>query len=99
MEQGRVDDVFIHPQHPYTKGLLESSPHVEHVDGAGGGQVSGHLPTIPGTVPLPAGWPSGCRFAERCFQAESRCSESRVALTISESREVRCLKILQGVTI
>ena len=35
----------------------------------------------------------------RCFQAESRCSESRVALTISESREVRCLKILQGVTI
>ena len=99
VEQGRVDDVFIHPQHPYTKGLLESSPHVEHVDGAGGGQVSGHLPTIPGTVPLPAGWPSGCRFAERCFQAESRCSESRVALTISESREVRCLKILQGVTI
>jgi peptide/nickel transport system permease protein len=96
VEQGRVEDVFVHPQHPYTKGLLESSPHVEHVDNQLG---EAHLPTIPGTVPLPAGWPSGCRFAERCFQAEARCSEARVPLTISDSREVRCLKSLQGVTL
>ena len=99
VEQGTVDEVFEHPKHPYTKGLLESSPHVEHVSGAGGNQSAGHLPTIPGTVPLPAGWPTGCRFAERCFQAEARCSEARVPLTISDSREVRCLKILQGVTL
>lgn len=99
VEQGRVEDVFVHPQHPYTKGLLESSPHVEHVSGAGGDQHAGHLPTIPGTVPLPAGWPSGCRFAERCFQAEVRCAEARIPLTIGDGREVRCLKVLQGVTI
>lgn len=99
VEQGSVDNVFMHPKHPYTKGLLESSPHVEHVSGAGGDQEVGHLPTIPGTVPLPAGWPAGCRFAERCFQAEARCNDARIPLTIDEGREVRCLKILQGVTL
>ena len=99
IEQGPVEDVFVHPKHPYTKGLLESSPHVEHVDTGGGDLGSGHLPTIPGTVPLPVGWPSGCRFAERCFQAEPRCEEARVPLVIGENREVRCLKILEGVTL
>lgn len=99
IEQGPVEEVFTHPRHPYTKGLLESSPHVEHVDTGGGEAGSGHLPTIPGTVPLPVGWPSGCRFAERCFQAESRCQEARIPLTIGDGREVRCLKILEGVTL
>ncbi len=99
IEQGPVDEVFEHPRHPYTKGLLESSPHVEHVDTGGGHAGSTHLPTIPGTVPLPAGWPNGCRFAERCFQSEPRCEEARIPITIGESREVRCLKILEGVTL
>ncbi len=98
VEQGPVADVFEHPTHPYTKGLLESSPHVEHVDVAGG-VASAHLPTIPGTVPLPAGWPTGCRFAERCFQAEPRCEDARIPLTIGSVREVRCLKALEGVTL
>lgn len=99
IEQGRVEEVFTRPQHPYTKGLLESSPHVEHVDTGGGDAGSGHLPTIPGTVPLPVGWPSGCRFAERCFQAEGRCAEARVPLIITADREVRCLNVLEGVTV
>ncbi len=99
VEQGPVEDVFTHPQHPYTKGLLESSPHVEQVDTGGGNAGSTHLPTIPGTVPLPVGWPAGCRFAERCFQAEPRCEAARVPLTIGPSREVRCLKILEGATL
>ena len=92
IEQGDVETVFKHPKHPYTKGLLSSSPHMEQVDG-------GELPTIPGTVPLPSGWPAGCRFAERCFQAEARCSEARVKIEIGTDREVRCLKPLQGVTL
>ncbi len=94
VEQGDVEDLFTQPTHPYTKGLLESSPHVEHVNAGGGDD---HLPTIPGTVPLPAGWPAGCRFADRCFQAEERCRAARVPLTITPDREVRCLKILEGV--
>ncbi len=58
VEFATVEDLFDHPQHPYTEGLFRSVP-----------KLQGHkerLDTIPGTVPNPAKFPSGCKFHPRC---------------------------------
>jgi oligopeptide/dipeptide ABC transporter ATP-binding protein len=57
-EEGPVDDVFYNPQNPYTEGLLHSIPRL--------GQEVERLAVIPGIVPAPTNWPSGCRFHDRC---------------------------------
>jgi peptide/nickel transport system ATP-binding protein len=58
VEHAPVDRIFARPQHPYTEGLLCAMPKVGH--------ERERLQTIPGTVPPPTSWPSGCRFHERC---------------------------------
>jgi oligopeptide/dipeptide ABC transporter ATP-binding protein len=58
VESGSVEDVLLHPAHPYTKGLLESMPRWEH-DGA-------RLHRIPGQPPSLIDVPSGCAFHPRC---------------------------------
>jgi oligopeptide/dipeptide ABC transporter ATP-binding protein len=50
--------LFEHPMHPYTRGLITSTPVP--------GEVKGRLPTIEGNVPDLIGLPDHCRFAERC---------------------------------
>ncbi len=57
-EEGPVDDVFRNPQNPYTEGLLRSIPRL--------GRRTERLAVIPGVVPSPLDWPSGCRFHTRC---------------------------------
>jgi len=58
VERGTVDDVFSHPAHPYTDGLMRSIPQVE----AKGGRL---LP-ITGQPPNLAAIPAGCPFHPRC---------------------------------
>lgn len=65
VEQAPTAELFADPEHPYTRGLLESIPTLS--SGIGGG-IEGHLPDY--TDP-----PAACRFAERCPHAESKCSE------------------------
>ena len=65
-ESGSVLDIFTHPQHPYTKGLMNAIPHV----GVRGEKMS----TIPGTVPSNPGAMTGCCFAPRCEFAMARCT-------------------------
>jgi oligopeptide/dipeptide ABC transporter ATP-binding protein len=58
VETATVEDLFEKPQHPYTEGLFRSVP-----------RLGGHkerLETIPGTVPNPARFPTGCKFHPRC---------------------------------
>jgi peptide/nickel transport system ATP-binding protein/oligopeptide transport system ATP-binding protein len=57
-EEGPVNDIFHDPQNPYTEGLLRSMPKL--------GEEVERLAVIPGVVPAPTNWPTGCRFAERC---------------------------------
>ncbi|MEV8274168.1 dipeptide/oligopeptide/nickel ABC transporter permease/ATP-binding protein [Microbacterium sp. NPDC077184] len=68
VETGGVRDVLVRPEHPYTMALLAADPHaavqLAHAD---------TLASIPGQVPAPAEWPSGCRFAERCRFATDDC--------------------------
>jgi len=69
IEYGTVEDIFYRPQHPYTRGLLDSIPHFES------GQHLDRLKTIPGLVPSLLNLPQGCRFRDRCNRAQALCAE------------------------
>ena len=58
VEEGPVGRIFEDPRHPYTQGLLRALPRLD--------QPSHELAVIPGQVPSPTDWPSGCRFRPRC---------------------------------
>ena len=59
VEQADVEELFEHPLHPYTQGLIASIPIL--------GNVKDRLAVIPGNVPNLVDLPDGCRFAERCM--------------------------------
>ncbi len=65
VEFGPKQDIFLHPAHPYTRGLLNAVPNLKT-------DRSQPLRTIEGTVPPPQSLPAGCPFEPRC---ESRISE------------------------
>ena len=67
VEHGPVADVLANPRHPYTQGLLAAVPRLDAPKDA-------PLADIPGTVPPPWDWPSGCAFHPRCPQARPECS-------------------------
>ncbi len=84
VEYADVETLFEDPQHPYTKGLFLSLPDV----GAPRGE---RLPTIPGMVPAPLDFPTGCRFRTRCSFATSRCSdEAPVQRDVGHGHLVAC---------
>jgi len=58
LEEAEVHDLFHHPLHPYTQGLLASIPSL--------GTAQERLAVIPGSVPSLVDLPSACRFAPRC---------------------------------
>ena len=68
VEQADAPDIFHHPCHPYTKGLLASLP--------ARGNRGKELHSIPGQVPDPADKPSGCPFHPRCDFAVAACHET-----------------------
>jgi oligopeptide/dipeptide ABC transporter ATP-binding protein len=65
VERGAVNDLFHHPAHPYTRGLLHSLPRIDRDVEA--------LDPIDGSVPSPFDLPPGCSFAPRCSYASARC--------------------------
>jgi peptide/nickel transport system ATP-binding protein len=67
VEEGATRDVFAHPRHPYTVGLLRCLPV------AGRSKDTGRLDTIPGSLPVPGTITQGCVYAPRCKLADDRC--------------------------
>ena len=67
VESGNVVDVLSNPRHPYTRGLLAAVPALDDPRDA-------PLHDIPGTVPTPDAWPSGCAFRPRCVEAKAICA-------------------------
>ena len=72
VEKGPVDDLFYDPQHPYTFGLLHSTPHVE--------EQHQRLQPIDGLPPSLEHLPKGCAFNPRCAFRTERCLEERPPL-------------------
>jgi len=65
VERAGAATLYRRPRHPYTTGLLASSPRL--------GNKRAVLPTIPGMVPSPGQRGAGCYFAARCPRAVERC--------------------------
>ncbi len=74
IEQGKVNDIFYNPQHPYTKGLLASMPRLDE---------DGHERLIPieGTPIDLLNPPKGCNFAPRCSECRKICLRSKPGFT------------------
>ena len=89
VEQGTVDEIFSHPAHPYTIGLMASTPVV-------GRQVD-KLYSIPGKVPNPINMPDYCYFKDRCEMCVERCSgEYPGEVSISPTHKVSCYRYYDG---
>jgi oligopeptide/dipeptide ABC transporter ATP-binding protein len=87
VEKAPTRELFAHPLHPYTQGLLDSIPHL----GARLKRGRVRLREIPGTLPSPFDLPSGCRFYPRCQVARPKCqNESPGFFKVSLEHEVRC---------
>ena len=83
VEYAPVTELFDHPRHPYTQGLLRSIPRLD--------QDAQELYTIEGTVPGLNEMPEGCRFAGRCPYATEHCRASAPPLReAAPGIKVRC---------
>ena len=67
VERGEVSEILSNPRHPYTQGLIATVPRLDAPKDA-------PLADIPGTVPPPTAWPTGCAFHPRCKFAKPACS-------------------------
>lgn len=83
VEYAEVEEIFASPKHPYTVGLLETIPSLDH--------EGGDLNEIKGIVPDLSQKISGCRFEPRCSNAMERCKTEGVQLLDVDDRKVRCL--------
>ena len=89
VEVAEVNDLFDHPSHPYTQGLLKCIPSID--------EDRDVLDTIEGTVPPPYAMPKGCRFAPRCPYATPECEASRPELySIGNGHACRCFRFKEG---
>ncbi|UCC14200.1 MAG: ABC transporter ATP-binding protein [Gammaproteobacteria bacterium] len=75
IETAAIDDLFHKPQHPYTRGLLDSIPRIRE-------ERVAELPIIRGIVPDLLHLPDGCRFADRCPRATDECRKDKPVVNI-----------------
>jgi peptide/nickel transport system ATP-binding protein len=71
VEEAAVDDLFAHPLHPYTRGLMNSIPRLALMRRENA--RAERLQEIPGMVPALSNLPAGCIFAPRCALASDLC--------------------------
>jgi oligopeptide/dipeptide ABC transporter ATP-binding protein len=86
VERAKPNVIFTRPMHPYTIGLMNSIPSVS--------DRRARLEAIPGIVPSPFDWPSGCRFRTRCSRAEYDCAATSPQLIeVEPGHWVACIKV------
>jgi peptide/nickel transport system ATP-binding protein len=79
-EVASVEELFLHPSHPYTQALLDAVP-----------MPGKELQTIPGLLADPLNPPPGCRFHPRCPSAKPECQQEKAKLKeISKDHMVAC---------
>ncbi|SET36041.1 peptide/nickel transport system ATP-binding protein/oligopeptide transport system ATP-binding protein [Salinibacillus kushneri] len=83
VEIGEVEEIFNHPKHPYTQGLLASVPNVEDDEHT--------LESIPGTLPNVNEKIEGCRFHPRCPLATEQCRKQAPPIFhVNENHTSKC---------
>jgi oligopeptide/dipeptide ABC transporter ATP-binding protein len=86
VEYAPTRELFAAPQHPYTLGLFKSRPRL--------GKKKERLDVIPGVVPNPIAFPSGCRFHPRCGYVVEDCRRTDVQLLpVAPQHDSRCLRV------
>ena len=89
VEQAETFELFDHPSHPYTRGLMNA---VASLEGE-----STRLDTIPGVVPNLLHLPEGCSFSPRCERCCEACRQSMPELAeLAPGHFVRCIKTTEG---
>jgi peptide/nickel transport system ATP-binding protein len=85
VETAPVAELFAHPTHPYTRGLLNCIP-------VRGKTLPGsRLQAIPGVVPSLVGKVEGCAFANRCNQVQAGCAATPPQVALNTEHAVRCV--------
>ncbi len=85
VEKGTAEDIFHHPAHPYTIGLMNSKPVV--------GKKVEELYSIPGKVPNPVNMPDYCYFRDRCELCVEKCrGKYPPEIAISDTHRVSCYR-------
>lgn len=85
VEKGTAEEVFHHPAHPYTIGLMRSKPVV--------GKKVDELYNIPGSVPNPVDMPNYCYFRDRCEMQCDKCGgDYPPEIRISDTHVVSCYR-------
>ncbi len=82
VERGPTAEIFAAPHHPYTAGLVSSSPRRA--------KRGERLPSIPGLVPPPGRRGAGCNFAERCPRVQEKCRHEIPPLALASNRAAAC---------
>lgn len=89
VEQGTVEEIFHHPAHPYTIGLMASKPVV--------GKKVDRLFAIGGAVPNPVELPKHCYFRQRCDNGTEHCDgEYPMQISLSSTHKVSCYRAVRG---
>ena len=89
VEKGTAEEIFEHPSHPYTIGLMASKPVV--------GKKVDKLYSIPGKVPNPVDMPNYCYFKDRCEMCVDCCNgDYPPEISLSETHKVSCYRYLNG---
>ena len=85
VEKGTAEEIFAHPSHPYTIGLMASKPVV--------GKKVDRLYSIPGKVPNPVDMPDYCYFKDRCEMQLDCCKgEYPCEISLSPTHKVSCYR-------
>lgn len=82
MEYGSAEQIFYHPTHPYSIGLMDAIPRLN------GNEE--HLVTIPGNPPNLLHLPKGCPFSPRCQFATEQCQTAPKLTTFNHSQLRNC---------
>jgi peptide/nickel transport system ATP-binding protein len=87
IEKAPVAELFAHPRHPYTQGLIRSIPRIDTA-----ATHKQRLEAIGGTVPKLIAPPEGCRFAPRCKHAMPACGTATPPLReVAPGHKVACI--------
>lgn len=84
VEEAQTKELFAHPKHPYTQGLLDCIPRLDF-------NRNEMLHVIPGVVPPLSNVPEGCRFCTRCSYAGQRClTQNPPSVEVFPNHKAKC---------